>query len=97
MASTPNLTQKPPAAAPTSQHVDEVIEGKSQNAVHWDEEVQRQERRLIRKLDLTLMPMVWILYLFIYLDRNNIAQAKLNTFEEDLNLHGSQYSTAIYR
>ena len=31
------------------------------------------ERRLVRKLDLTLMPIVWILYMFNYLDRNNIA------------------------
>lgn len=31
------------------------------------------EKRLVRKLDMTLMPMVWILYLFNYLDRNNIA------------------------
>lgn len=34
------------------------------------------EKRLVRKLDMTLMPMVWILYLFNYLDRNNIAYVK---------------------
>ncbi|KAJ9650163.1 hypothetical protein H2198_010525 [Neophaeococcomyces mojaviensis] len=53
------------------------------------------EKRLVRKLDLTLVPMLWILYLFNYLDRNNIAQAKLNTFEKDLNLKGSQFNTAV--
>lgn len=31
------------------------------------------EKSLVRKLDLTLMPVVWLLYLFNYLDRNNIA------------------------
>lgn len=31
------------------------------------------EKSLVRKLDLTLMPTVWLLYLFNYLDRNNIA------------------------
>lgn len=31
------------------------------------------EKQLTRKLDCTLMPMVWLLYLFNYLDRNNIA------------------------
>lgn len=30
-------------------------------------------RSLTRKLDMTLMPTVWILYVFNYLDRNNIA------------------------
>lgn len=31
------------------------------------------EKKLVRKLDMTLLPVVWILYLFNYLDRNNIA------------------------
>jgi len=31
------------------------------------------EKSLVRKLDMTLMPTVWLLYLFNYLDRNNIA------------------------
>lgn len=38
-----------------------------------DEEFAAIEKRLVRKLDLTLVPMVWLLYLFNYLDRNNIA------------------------
>jgi hypothetical protein len=38
-----------------------------------DEAYKRKEKRLVRKLDMTLMPVVWILYLFNYLDRNNIA------------------------
>ena len=32
-----------------------------------------REKKLVRKLDLTLLPMVWVLYMFNYLDRNNIA------------------------
>lgn len=55
----------------------------------------RIERRLVRKLDMTVMPMVWSLYLFNYLDRNNIAQAKLNGIEDDLGLVGDQFNTAI--
>lgn len=31
------------------------------------------EKRLVRKLDMTLLPMAWVLYMFNYLDRNNIA------------------------
>lgn len=38
-----------------------------------DEAWRAREKRLVRKLDMTLMPMVWVLYLFNYLDRNNIA------------------------
>ena len=38
-----------------------------------DELYRRAEKSLVRKLDLTLMPTVWLLYVFNYLDRNNIA------------------------
>ena len=38
-----------------------------------DPEYRKKEKKLVRKLDMTLMPMVWILYFFNYLDRNNIA------------------------
>ncbi|EGU73464.1 hypothetical protein FOXB_16025, partial [Fusarium oxysporum f. sp. conglutinans Fo5176] len=40
---------------------------------HETPEWKESEKRLVRKLDMTLMPMVWILYMFNYLDRNNIA------------------------
>ncbi|KAH7158984.1 major facilitator superfamily domain-containing protein [Fusarium sp. MPI-SDFR-AT-0072] len=53
------------------------------------------QKSLVRKLDMTLMPMVFILYLFNYLDRNNIAQAKLDSLEKDLGLSGNDYSTAL--
>ncbi|KAH7146522.1 major facilitator superfamily domain-containing protein [Dactylonectria macrodidyma] len=60
-----------------------------------DEEWLATEKSLVRKLDFTLVPMVWVLYLFNYLDRNNIAQARLSSFEEDLGLVGSQFNVAV--
>lgn len=39
----------------------------------YDEDTRAMEKRLVRKLDMTLMPVVWILYFFNYMDRNNIA------------------------
>jgi hypothetical protein len=42
-------------------------------AAPLDEEWFRQEKSVVRKLDLTLLPIVWVLYMFNYLDRNNIA------------------------
>ena len=38
-----------------------------------DEAWLAAEKSLVRKLDFTLVPIVWVLYLFNYLDRNNIA------------------------
>lgn len=31
------------------------------------------ERKIVRRLDMTLMPCLWVLYLFNYLDRSSIA------------------------
>lgn len=38
-----------------------------------------------------LMPMVVIMYIMNYLDRNNIAAARLGGLEEDLGLKGTEY------
>lgn len=38
-----------------------------------DETYAARSKSLVRKLDMTLMPMIFILYMFNYLDRNNIA------------------------
>jgi len=47
---------------------------KLESRVRLEDEKYRQcERQVVRKLDLTLLPMLWILYVFNYLDRNNIA------------------------
>lgn len=47
-----------------------------------DHDWSAKEKKLVRKLDMTLMPMVWILYLFNYLDRNNIAYVETVSFHK---------------
>jgi hypothetical protein len=39
--------------------------------------------------------MLWLMYLFNYLDRNAIVNARLNNLEEDLGLVGTQYNTCV--
>ncbi|KAH7069781.1 major facilitator superfamily domain-containing protein [Paraphoma chrysanthemicola] len=63
--------------------------------IGFDEDTRMIEKRLVRKLDMTLMPVIWILYFFNYMDRTNIAQARLSSFEKDLGLKGSQFNTAV--
>ncbi|KAH0334546.1 MFS general substrate transporter, partial [Aureobasidium melanogenum] len=53
------------------------------------------EKKLLRKIDLRMMPMMMLIYVLNYLDRNNIAVARLGSFEKDLGLHGTQYNTII--
>lgn len=53
------------------------------------------EQRLIRKIDLHILPFVVLLYLFSFLDRVNIGNARLYGLEEDLGLVGDQYQVAV--
>jgi MFS family permease len=39
--------------------------------------------------------MLWFMYLFNYLDRNALVNARLNSLEEDLGLVGTQYNTCV--
>ncbi|KAH8799712.1 MFS nicotinic acid transporter-like protein [Xylogone sp. PMI_703] len=49
------------------------------------------EKRLIRKLDLKLLPPLTLLYLLSFLDRSNIGNAKLEGLATDLHITGNQY------
>lgn len=53
------------------------------------------EKKIVRRLDMTMLPQLWVLYMFNYLNRVNIAQARLNTFDEDLGLKDGDYQTAV--
>ncbi|KAL8775812.1 MAG: hypothetical protein Q9194_003612 [Teloschistes cf. exilis] len=53
------------------------------------------ERKLVRKLDYHIVPIILLLYLFSFLDRVNIGNARLYGMEEDLGLRGNQYQTAV--
>ncbi|CRK11183.1 hypothetical protein BN1708_010060 [Verticillium longisporum] len=75
--------------------LDTKLETVHNDPIFSDPDYQAKEKKMVRTLDLTLLPMLWILYLFNYLDRTNVAQARLNTFEADLGINGSHYSTAV--
>jgi sugar phosphate permease len=53
------------------------------------------ERALVRKIDKRILPLVVIIYLFNYLDRNSITQARLYGFQKDTKVNGAVYQTAI--
>lgn len=60
-----------------------------------DEEIDEMHKKVTKKVDMRLLPMLVLLYILNYLDRNNIASARLGGLEDDLNLVGSNYQTAI--
>ncbi|KIY02918.1 uncharacterized protein Z520_01383 [Fonsecaea multimorphosa CBS 102226] len=54
-----------------------------------------EERRIIRKIDVRLLPVLAVLYLCSYLDRSNIGNAKIAGMYEDLELYGLRYNTVV--
>jgi MFS family permease len=52
------------------------------------------ERKLLRKVDLRLMPTLMVMYLLNFLDRSNLAQARQGTLEEDLGMSGTDFNLA---
>lgn len=53
------------------------------------------EKKLLRKIDLKIIPLFTVLYLLSFLDRGNIGNAKIEGLAEDLNLHGNQYNMCL--
>ncbi|CEL11491.1 hypothetical protein ASPCAL14593 [Aspergillus calidoustus] len=53
------------------------------------------EARLKLKIDLYILPTVALMYLFCFIDRANIGNARLAGLEEDLNMSGYDYNTLL--
>lgn len=53
------------------------------------------EKMLLRKIDLHLMPILWIMYILNYVDRTNIGNAKIAGMGKDLGLDDQRYAWAL--
>ncbi|KEF52227.1 uncharacterized protein A1O9_11854 [Exophiala aquamarina CBS 119918] len=53
------------------------------------------EIKLVRKLDLYILPVLWLMYWLNFLDRNAITVARLDGLEKELKITGVQYQTCI--
>lgn len=58
-------------------------------------EIQQLNKKIIRKIDLLVLPTIGILYILNYIDRQNLASAKLQGIMEDLNMNTEQFATAV--
>jgi sugar phosphate permease len=53
------------------------------------------EKAILRKMDLRLIPMLALLYLLSFLDRGNIGNARIEGLVEDLGMTGPQYNWCL--
>ncbi len=51
-----------------------------------------EERRVLRKVDLVIIPCLILCYVFFYIDKTTLSYAAIFGVVEDLDLHGDQYN-----
>ncbi|ORY59184.1 major facilitator superfamily domain-containing protein [Pseudomassariella vexata] len=56
----------------------------------------RAERRLLWKLDLCVLPILFIVYMMSFLDRINISNARIQGLTEELGLTGTRFNVALF-
>lgn len=54
----------------------------------------QETKKLLRKLDLAILPLVSVMYLLSFLDRSNIGNARLAGLEKDLGMTGWNYAVS---
>lgn len=53
-------------------------------------------KRLNRKLDIRILPPLFVLYVLSFLDRGNIGNARIQGLEKSLHMKGQDYSIALF-
>ncbi|KAI5294830.1 hypothetical protein KEM52_003073 [Ascosphaera acerosa] len=53
---------------------------------------EREMRRLVRKVDVALLPVLCVCYAFFYIDKTTLSYAAIFGIKKDLHLQGTQYS-----
>ncbi|RAK80017.1 MFS general substrate transporter [Aspergillus fijiensis CBS 313.89] len=82
----------PEITKPTAEHLHEIDDP---DAGLSEAEKANIDRRLLRKLDLRLIPWLSLLYLASFLDRTNIGNAKLDGLQQALNMSNAQYNASL--
>ncbi|KAK1998781.1 retrograde regulation protein 2 [Colletotrichum falcatum] len=54
-----------------------------------------EEQKLVRKIDLTLLPMLWLMYVLAWIDRGNISNTYAAGMGKDLELSDDDYSMLV--
>jgi hypothetical protein len=93
---------QPKAADEKSLHEDEVSKAPTDPmlAIYLEYAFQTPQwkahhtSRLLRKIDIRLLPLLILMYLLNFLDRSNLAQARLGTLEKDLGMKGTDFNLA---
>lgn len=56
--------------------------------------IKTADQKLVRRIDLRLLPFLILMYLLNFLDRSNLAQARQGSLEKDLGMKGTDFNLA---
>lgn len=59
------------------------------------EERAEKEKKFLRKIDIRLLPILIVMYILNYIDRNAVPHARVQGLEDDLGMHGVQYNIVL--
>lgn len=71
-------------------------DGLSHDLPHLEPIDRAAEKRLVRKCDLYVIPVLSLLYSLAFIDRINIGNARLQGLEKDLKMNGQDYNVALF-
>lgn len=60
-----------------------------------DQELNVLRKKMVRKMDAVIMPIMGILYILNYVDRSALAATKVYGIMDDLGMNNQQFATAI--
>ena len=89
---TMTITEKQPIENAASSELALAEEGTSNIGI--DPEA---EKKLVRKMDMFILPVIFVTYVLSFLDRSNIGNAKVAGLPADLHLHGSQINSTLHQ
>ncbi|EFQ34499.1 major facilitator superfamily transporter [Colletotrichum graminicola] len=89
-----------PPSQPAGSIRDGSVEGRSTKSRDYDDDVvqvidKAAERRLCRKLDFRILPVLAVMYLFNALDKGNLGNAETEGLSTDLNFKDGQYNLIV--
>jgi hypothetical protein len=93
----------PQTTKTTEQVVNQQLEVAPTSSAEWGrkiaswspEERAEKEKKFLRKIDLHLLPILIVMYIMNYIDRNALPQARIQGLEEDIGLVGSEYNIVL--
>lgn len=95
--STP-ANEEAPRVSNEKQGFNQVEKTDQDSSTHEQEQLEDdpvEAKRITRKIDWRLIPLLMMLYTLAFLDRVNIGNARLWNLEEDLGMEGYDYNIAI--